>query len=415
MLKPFICKTSFLRRLKPGLRCAITLVSLVWLLSGFAQSQNSRVDGTVSTRYNNPAPAANVAACTQPATILTSAPYCSPLAPLCASLTDLSCNAATFPIQSDGLGNYHYYVSKTGGPYTICFYGSSLAVPVLNAGCLPDQYPPGAAGAGTVSILGSAQLGDCLRYNVNADAAWDTVNCSMEVNGVYQTAQGGPAGFGSICTGNIGLATGTGNSQVFPTATRRAGITYFITPAASTSTVTGMDCGQNGSNSIFPILAWYRFSALFSISSTTNTRYWIGLATWNSGSALGTNSSNILNTTKFATDTPNSNTIAFRVSAGTDTTYKAVSCVAAGSCTVVDTLVTADTNPHLFEMTNNAAGTAICYFIDHLLVTSPCITTNIPPALASSDGLADIFWTGDNKNTVTTPSATFYMMQLSLK
>jgi hypothetical protein len=269
-----------------------------------------------------------------------------------------------------------------------------------------------AAANGTAGV---AQVGDILRYNVNGDNTWDTVNGVMEVNGVYQTAQGGPAGFGSVCTGNIGFATGTGSSQVFPTATRRAGITYFITPGASTSTVVGMDCGQNGSNSIFPILAWYRFSALFSISSITNTRYWIGLATWNSGSSLGTNSSNILNTAKFATDTPNSNTIAFRYSATTDTTYKAVSCVAAGSCTVVDTAVTADTNPHLFEMTGNTTGTAICYFIDHLIVTSPCITTNIPPALASSDGLADIFWTGDNKNTVTTPSATFYMMQLSLK
>jgi hypothetical protein len=406
-------KTSLLRPRVKGLRCAITLVSLVWLLSGLAQSQNSRVDGVVSTRYNNPASAAFVTACTQPATILTSAPYCSPLAPLCASLTDPSCNGGTFPVQSDGLGNYHYYVSKTAGPYTICFYGPSLAVPVLNSGCLPDQYPPGAAGAGTVSILGSAQTGDCLRFNSAGDSTWDVTNCSMEVNGIYESAQGGPVGFGPICTGNIGLATGTGSSLVFPTATRRAGITYFITPGPSTSTVVGMDCGQNGSNSIFPILAWYRYSTLFAISSTTNTRYWVGLATWNNGSALGTNSTNILNTNKFATDSPNSNTIAFRYSSGTDTTFKAVSCVAAGSCTVTDTAVTADTSPHLFELTTNPAGTSIQYFIDHLLVAT--ITTNIPPALGTSDGLVDIFWTGDNKNNNLSPSATFYMAQFSLK
>lgn len=263
--------------------------------------------------------------------------------------------------------------------------------------------------------LTTAQTGDCLRFNTAGDGNFDSSNCAMEVNGIYQVAQGAPVGFGSICTGNVAFATGTGNSQVFPTATRRAGVTYFITAAASTSTVVGMDCGQNGSNSIFPILAWYRFSALFSISSTTNTRYWLGLATWNNGSATGTNSTAILNSTKFATDQPLSNVMGFRFSATTDTTFKAVSCVAAGSatCTVTDTTVTADTNPHLFEIATNSTGTSLQYFIDG--VQRATITTNIPAAVATSDGLVDMFWTGDNKNTVTSPSATFYKMEFSLK
>jgi hypothetical protein len=317
------------------------------------------------------------------------------------------------PFQANIDGSFLFFASNTLCYDVVLSPSTSGGIPVMPSNftytdvCLQ--------GTGTGTVLPAAQVGDCIRFNTAGDSNWDAVNCSFEINGVYQTAQGTPVGFGTICAGNIGFATGTGNSQVFPTATRRAGVTYFITPGASTSTVVGMDCGQNGNNSIFPILAWYRFSALFSISSTTNTRYWIGLATWNIGSGTGTNSINILNSTKFATDTPNSNAIAFRYSAGTDTTFKAVTCVAGGSCTVVDSLVTADTNPHLFEETSGAAGTAICYFIDHVQVTSPCITTNIPSALGSSDGLADIFWTGDNKNTVTTPSATFYMMQLSMK
>lgn len=310
----------------------------------------------------------------------------------CSSCTIFSNNAA-------GAGTY-----GLGAGQGVELYAAGVNYFTLTSGSgLPT------AGATTNPAL----LGDCLRYNVNGDTAWDAVNCSMEVNGIYVSAQGGPVGFGSICTGNIGLATGTGNTGVFPTATRRAGITYFITPSPSTSTVVGMDCGQNGNNSIFPILAWYRYSTLFAISSTTNTRYWLGMATWNNTSGLGTNSTNILNTAKFATDTPNSNTIGFRYSSGTDTTFKAVSCVAAGSCTITDTGVTADTNPHLFELATNSAGTSIQYFIDHALVAT--ITTNIPPALATQDGLMDIFWTGDNKNNNLSPSATFYMAQLALK
>lgn len=234
-----------------------------------------------------------------------------------------------------------------------------------------------------------------------------------EINAIYQIAQGGPVGFGSVCPGNIGFATGTGSTQVLPTATRRAGITYFITPGASTSTVVGLDCGQNGNNSLFPIVGWNHYTTQFSISSIMNARYWLGLTTWNIGSGLGTNSVNILNTTKFATDTPASNTIGFRFSSGTDTTWKAVTVTAGGSSTIVDTGVTADTNFHVFEMTNNLTGTAIQFLIDGNVVAN--ITTNIPPGLQTSDGLADIFWTGDNKNTVTTPSATFYMAQLTLK
>jgi hypothetical protein len=265
----------------------------------------------------------------------------------------------------------------------------------------------------TNSTLPTAQTGDCLRFNSTGDGLWDAVNCAKELNSVYTVPGGTPIGFGPTCSGNVGLATGTGNSDVFPTATRRGGRTFFITPGASTSTVEGMTCGQNGNNSLFPILAWYRYSILFALGSTTNSRYWMGLGTWNNGSGAGTNATVILNTTKFATDTPNSNTIAFRFSSTTDTTFKAVTCVAGGSCTVTDTGVTADTSVHLFEMAMNGNGTSINYLIDGAVKAT--ITTNIPTAAGSADGLADIFWTADNKNTVTSPNATIYSIQFSLK
>ena len=128
------------------IRKAIVLLTF-FSMAGFALAQNSRIDGIVSSRYNNPAAGAFVAACLQPATITTTAPYCTPLAPLCASLTDAACNTSTFPVQADGLGNYHFYVNSAGGPYTYCFYGSSLAVPILGTGCLPDQNVPNGSGS----------------------------------------------------------------------------------------------------------------------------------------------------------------------------------------------------------------------------------------------------------------------------
>jgi hypothetical protein len=264
------------------------------------------------------------------------------------------------------------------------------------------------------SVLPAAQAGDCVRFNSLGDSAWDAINCAaIEMDAVYAVSGGTPVGFGTTCVGNVGFATGTGNTNVFPTATRRPGVTYFITPGASASTVEGMTCGQNGSNSLFPIVAWYRYSTLFALGTTTTARFWMGLATWNNGSGTGTNSTAILNTTKFATDTPNSNTIAFRFSSTTDTTFKAVACVAGGACTVTDTGVTADTSPHLFEMAMNSAGNSVNYFIDSALKAT--ISTNLPTAIASADGQADIFWTADNKNNVSSPNATVYSMQFSLK
>jgi hypothetical protein len=327
------------------------------------------------------------------------------------------------PTQATGLDKNGVFVVRLADNTQISPGGSTWTFTVCSAvGTVQPSFGKGpicfvVTGA---SISGASQdIGATLRAaapaltaNFGSSGAITSV-AIPEINAIYQIAQGGPVGFGSVCPGNIGFATGTGSTQVLPTATRRAGITYFITPGASTSTVVGMDCGQNGNNSLFPIVGWNHYTSQFSISSLTNARYWLGLATWNIGSGLGSNSVNILNTTKFATDTPASNTIGFRFSSGTDVTWKAVTITAGGGTTIVDTLVTADTNFHIFEMTCNATGTAIQYLIDGNVVAT--ITTNIPPGLQTSDGLADIFWTGDNKNTVTSPSATFYMAQLTLK
>src|ERR1035438_3165980 len=107
-------------------------------ISALSFAQNVRVDGTVQARSGAPAPGAFVAICSQPA-VTTTAP-CTPLVPLCSSLTDLICTQPN-PVQADGLGNYSFYVVP--GTYTRQFFGSGLSARVQ-----PDQNF-GAGGSGT--------------------------------------------------------------------------------------------------------------------------------------------------------------------------------------------------------------------------------------------------------------------------
>jgi hypothetical protein len=152
-----------------------------------------------------------------------------------------------------------------------------------------------------------------------------------------------------------------------------------------------------------------------SFSPVANTRYWFGLTTFNVGSSLGSNATAILNTTKYFTDTPTSNTIGFRYSAGTDTHWQAVAITAGGSSTLVDTGITPDTSPHLFGVAMNVDSTALIFLIDNAVVAN--ISTNIPPTGTAnpSDSYASIFTSGDNKNTATACAFTIYGIHLALR
>src|SRR6185437_12179885 len=99
------------------------------LLTALAFSQNARVDGVVSSRTGSPAPGALVAVCSQPSS--TASTPCTPLASLCSSRTDATCQAPN-PVTADGLGNYFFYAAP--GTYILQFYGPGLTTKVL-----PDQ------------------------------------------------------------------------------------------------------------------------------------------------------------------------------------------------------------------------------------------------------------------------------------
>lgn len=266
--------------------------------------------------------------------------------------------------------------------------------------------------SGGSALPASPQLGDTVRYNVNGDTAWDLANFAP----LYQTigwAAGTLSASGATTSAPTALGTGT---SVFPSTTAGWGGTYTSSSSASTSTVVGTKCCENGNNSAFGILAFYRFSMRLAIGNTTNARYWLGLGNWNTGSGTGNNNVVILNTAAYASDSPNKTTLGFRFSGTTDTHWQAVALTAnnsGGAQTTVDTGITPDTNPHLFEMTTNRTGTSIQYFIDSALVAT--ITTNLPNPSSTFDSLAEPFWCGDNKNTATAIAGTFYWMELSLK
>lgn len=305
------------------------------------------------------------------------------------------------PGLTDGFGNVVAFSSP--GTYW-CEYTGSNIIGIVVAVC---QF-----GGGITGVL--PQIGDIPRYNVNGDNAWDPVNYAQSMLGIYavnQTAalqQTGPLGVPGV------TFLGASSDQA-PTATSQSGKLATAAATASLNTVIGYFAGNNGNVSLLGMLAFYRFSTKFAAGGTTNVRYWMGWGCYNN-SGTGGNTATITGTTAYATDTPNKTTIGFRYSAGTDTHWQAVTVVAGasvGSQTTVDTGITPDTNPHLFEMTTNAAGSAVNFFIDSALVAT--ITTNLPNPATNGNAWGDPFFTGDNKNTNNAISATFYYTQIALK
>lgn len=267
------------------------------------------------------------------------------------------------------------------------------------------------------SLPANPQIGDIPRFNVNGDGNWDAVNSIQAFIALYaQNQSSNLAAIGQLSNvvGTSSSVTGS-QSTINATATLGAGDHVSAAASASTSTVIGTAYGSNGSVSLTGITAFYRWSCRFSLGSTVNARYWIGLACLNSG-GTGNNGAAIVGTTAYAQDTPNKTTIGFRYSDGTDSTWQAVVISASSSAglqTTVDTGVAPDTHIHLFEMATNITGTEILFLIDGVVVAT--ISTNIPNPSAGGNSLGSLFFTGDNKNTNTAISLVFYSMQMSLK
>ena len=187
-------------------------------------------------------------------------------------------------------------------------------------------------------------------------------------------------------------------SVVTATATEPFGTHFLSSASASTNEILGVTIGGGAAAQlqVSPGVL-NRWSNRIRFNSTTNVRWWTGLA----------NQVSILSTATFATDTPAAIYAAFRFSSGTDTTIKAVCGTDASHQTVVDTTIAIDTvNSQLFEITWD--GTNFNFFINSTQRAQ--ISTNIPSAGTN----IQTWWGGDNKNTANAFNADFFWMAYSL-
>lgn len=320
-----------------------------------------------------------------------------------------------------GDGNAAHCLNGTGA-WSACSGGTSITVnggaalgtPVnfQNSSTTTITNPSGNNVQVNVTTgLPAAQIGDTIRYNVNGDSSWDPTNYAQKTQTIWADYTANSL----ICTGCYSaVALASGASWSIPssfTSNDAVPAIYSVGGTASTSTVLGMECCSNGNYGGINLAAWYRWSARFAAGNTANVRYWIGLTTWLNG-GIGSEGTPVLNSTKMATDSPQSTTLGFRYSAGTDSNWQCVSAISnGGGQTTVNTGVAIDTNVHTFEMAYGSGTTLYCY-IDQRLVGT--ITTNLPPVTGDSVH-GQLFYTADNKNTATAISNTFYYEEFSPK
>jgi hypothetical protein len=183
---------------KPPLMVLLILLQILFLWPALLSAQGVRIDGTTTSRSGLPAPTVTIAVCTQPAVTLTTP--CSPLATLYTDSTLATpCSgtllpppatvggACSNPMISDGLGNYHFYISPAAT--TVQFYGP----PSVGMFVMPDQFI-------NVSINGT-----------NTWTALQRFNGGLTSSGGFSTTGGAVSiGAGSQPQFPQGLATGAG-------------------------------------------------------------------------------------------------------------------------------------------------------------------------------------------------------------
>ena len=183
------------------------------------------------------------------------------------------------------------------------------------------------------------------------------------------------------------LSLSNTTTNVAATSTDPCMITYVTINTAATTSYGIDDAG--GGTTFGAGLAYLQQSAIRArINQTTNVRYWIGLVQAGHGPGA--------NTTGLSTDTPNFGYAAFRFSAGTDTTWKAVCGTATANQTVVDTGVAPSTAATtLFEIGYD--GTNVLFYINGVLKAS--ISTNLPTSAVLVNSIEV-----DNKSTANAQS-----------
>lgn len=187
-------------------------------LSSLSFAQNDRYD-SIALGPKGPVPNAKVAVCTQPA--VTNPAPCTPLANLCATLSDVVCGAPN-PVTADQLGNYHFYAPRAAAPYTVEIYGPQVAAPYI----LTDQQLAALA-ASSVPFSGiltgtntsaTMTLGSGATFTINGGALDGTLGFSQ--HGVVLWEGTGPSTglFGGILPGADTVLVGKLSADPAPAA-----------------------------------------------------------------------------------------------------------------------------------------------------------------------------------------------------
>lgn len=191
---------------------------------------------------------------------------------------------------------------------------------------------------------------------------------------------------------------------------------FQFTPTASTSTVVGAQCCSNANSGNYPILSWNKvtFRASFGTSGTiTNSRFWFGLSVFANASSLGINGTGTIGTTAYAQDLPNKTTVGWRCNPSTNLDWMAVQLQANNSgviSSIIDTgKLCTDFQIHTWDMTLSPDSSTITWFIDGVQVAQAANIINVSVSQSNVlDIMSQLFYTGDNKNTVTGPSMNFF-------
>jgi hypothetical protein len=246
---------------------------------------------------------------------------------------------------------------------------------------------------GNTISSGTPMTGDILRYNEYADSKWDLCIAATRFVALW----GDIANASLVVVGaNLGQSqTGTiSNIAATSTETFLKRFTGVIT--ASTNRTVGIGYGFSGGVSFWTLASIRRYSTRLRINTTSSARWWIGMVDFSTSGAAITSS-----------DTPNGSYVAFRFSATTDATIKAVCATSNVNQTVVNTGISVDTtNPQLFEFAWD--GTNVNFYINGALVAQ--ISTNVP-----SSALLGLMTSGDNKNTNTVLTCDIDYVILAMK
>jgi hypothetical protein len=190
-------------------------------------------------------------------------------------------------------------------------------------------------------------------------------------------------------------------SNFSPTATETSGRLFTGSGTASTNTTinVGYNYGANPGQGFCTTGSTKSFTMRAMTQTSSNVRYWIGFVD-SSGGGMGGGINSI------AFDVPNIKYVAFRFSAGTDSTWKLVAGTDNTHQTVADTGVAINTTVSaLFQLVFNGNGTSVDGYINGVKVAT--VSSNLP---AANYGFGECI-VADNKNTATAVNLVFFWAQ----